>query len=299
MLFQGLPQRWWSVCLPAIVLSTLLAGCSMPGRDSSSPGPLARLWPWTKKTTRYEPPVEIVEHQEVKDPLALKLRYAKWMEEVENYKTARKNYNLVLEERPKDIEAIVGLARIDQTEGKLATAEAGFKKALSLQPDSPAAKNGLGQLYASQGRLRDALPLLNEAVLADPANEHYRYQLAVVLARSGDTSAALPHFVESVGEATAHYNVGMVLMSQGRTRQAEQHFAQALQHNPEFEQAQQAIAQLRRQRPSGGTYASRAPASRAPASRTSASRTPATHTPTAGIRAAGHSRPATSPVPQR
>jgi Tfp pilus assembly protein PilF len=261
---QCLQSRWWQLCLPAATLALLLAGCSMPGKKSQQ----VTTAGYQQLVVDEGPP------QKIKDPLSLKLRYARWMEEVENYDEAQANYQVVLQERPEDIDAILGLARVDQAAGRLQPAEDGFRKALSLQPNSAVAKNAFGQYYVARGRIADALPLLSDAMMGDPANKVYRFHFAVALARTGDTAAALPHFVQAVGEPTAHYNIGMILKSQGQYAQAEEHLLLAVKKKPDFDGAKQALTQLRKQTRAAGTYAS---------------------TPQSApqIQPAGHSRPAT------
>lgn len=224
----------------------------MPGKNAAAVGPVS-----------YEEPVKIEPATKISDPLSLKLRYAKWMEEVENFPEAQANYNIVLQERPADIEAVLGLARIDQLAGRGEAAEAGFKKALGLKPESAVAMNALGQYYVSQQRFAEALPLLNQAMAADPDNKMYRFHVGIAMARSGDVSAAMPHLVESVGEATAHFNMGMICKSQGKFPQAEQHLLQAIAGQPDFEEAIQEVTQLRQLMHATQTYASQ-PAQRQP-----------------------------------
>jgi tetratricopeptide (TPR) repeat protein len=261
---QVLQSRWWRMCLPAATLTALLVGCSMPGKNAQQ----VTTAGYQQLVVDEGPP------RKIKDPLSLKLRYARWMEEIENYDEAQANYQIVLQERPKEIEAILGLARIDQAAGRMQAAEEGYNKALSLQPNSAIAKNALGQFYAAQGRMSDALPLLSDAMMGEPTNKVFRFHFAVALAKTGDATAALPHFVQAVGEPTAYYNVGMILKSQGRYAQAEEHLLQAVNKKPDFEAAKQALTQVRQQTRAAGTYASTP--QRAPQ-----------------IQPAGHSRPAT------
>jgi Flp pilus assembly protein TadD len=271
MNFESLQTRCWRVCLPAM-LATMLVGCSLPGKKAQN---------GLVSAAGYE---EHVIHEgparKIKDPVSLKLRYARWMEEIENYEEAQASYQVVLQERPEDIEAILGLARIDQATGRLQAAEDGYNKALSLRPNSSVAKNALGQYYVARNRLPEAIPLLNEAMMGDPNNKVYRFHLAVALAKSGDTATALPHFVQSVGEPTAHYNIGMILKSQGRFAQAEEHLLLAVKEKPDFEAAKQALTQVRQQTQPAAIYASRQ------------HRSPQ-------IQPAGHSRPATIPTQQQ
>lgn len=184
--------------------------------------------------------------RKVEDPVTLKLHYARWVEEMENYPEARKHYAEVLEQRPENFDAILGLARLDQASGDVASAEKGFRRAISLQPNSHIAQHAMGQFMLKQGRVSESLPLLNQALSNQPDNKAYRFHLAVALAKSGDVNAALPHFQQTVGPAAAHFNVATVLKERGDFRGAEQQYRQALTINPQLKQAQYALQALNR-----------------------------------------------------
>ncbi|MGE0377867.1 MAG: tetratricopeptide repeat protein [Planctomycetaceae bacterium] len=236
----------WSIW--SCAASLLLAGCASK-RSEISPSLISEL-------QGKHGGVQQVDHKyvtdsdeelgtkKIKDPLALKLQYARVMEQFENYPDARQNYAAVLGEKPDNFEAVIGLARVDQAIGEHEKAEAGFRKALALNPDSAVAQHALGQFQLSQGRTAEALPLLNKAVLAQPNDKAFRFDLAVALAKSGDTGAALPHFKRTVGEAAAHHNIGTVLRDQGDLRGAEQHFRQALCIQPDLEETRHALVAL-------------------------------------------------------
>ncbi|MCH8278575.1 MAG: tetratricopeptide repeat protein, partial [Proteobacteria bacterium] len=70
-----------------------------------------------------------------------------------------------------------------------------------------------------------------------PEETTYRYDLAVVLARSGRITEALPHFSRTVGDAEAHYNIGYILYKQGDLASAERQFQQALLTRPDLAEA--------------------------------------------------------------
>jgi hypothetical protein len=57
----------------------------------------------------------------------------------------------------------------------------------------------------------------------------------------------MPHFIGTVGEAEAHYNIGYVLQKRGDLAGAEQHYAQAVLKKPELSQAQAMLEDVRRQ----------------------------------------------------
>lgn len=197
---------------------------------------------------------EVVEEAppDPKDPTRLSLKYARWMEEVNQVVEARKHYNVVVESEPENVEAILGLARLDQVTGQAAEAEQKFKKAVRLSGSSPESLYGLGQFYASQERWSEAVEPLNAAMLAAPENTTYRYHLAIALVHNLDIEAAMPHLIRTVGDAEGHYNIGLILHKMDRLEEAEKHFVLAVTKKPELEQAQKWISKLREQRAGGG-----------------------------------------------
>lgn len=183
-----------------------------------------------------------------KNPEQLKLAYARWMEEINDVVEARKHYSAVTKTEPENIEAILGLARLDQVTEQYAEAEQKYKRAVRLSPDTPIAQYSLGQFYASQQRWDESRVPLTAAMLADPENTTYRYQLAVALVHTDDIASALPHFIRTIGDAEGHYNVGLILHEEDRYDEAEKHFLLAVTKKPELELAQQWLAKLRQQR---------------------------------------------------
>jgi tetratricopeptide (TPR) repeat protein len=169
------------------------------------------------------------------------------MEDVGNLVEARRHYTEVADSKPKNVEAILGLARIDQLSGRPHEAEQGFLKALKLDENSPAALHALGQFYASQERWPEAVSQLNRAMLSAPTEKKYRYDLAVALVHTGDVNAALPHFVRTVGDAEAHYNVGLILREEGELDEAGDQMLQAVTKKPDLHEAQYWLDEIHRQ----------------------------------------------------
>ena len=184
----------------------------------------------------------------IKDPTKLHMTYARWQEQIGQMATAAESYNFVLQEDPKSVDAILGLARIDQLAGRTSVAEQGYLKALKIEPNGPNTLAALGQFYAAEQRWDESIDMLNAAMMAAPEDTMHRYQLAVALARSGDIDLAMPHFVKSVGDAEAHYNVGYILYQQGNLEASENHLLQAVVKRADLVEAQQMLDEVRRDR---------------------------------------------------
>ena len=216
-----------------ILLASLLTGCASSGSR----------WPSFAKrenTKRDSGP-----RKNLKDPSKLDLAYAKWQEQLGNMTEARERYQRVLHDEPQSVDALLGLARMDQLAGRFTEAEQGFRKALKNSPSDPLVLDALGQFYAAQEKWPQAIDVLKQGLQAAPNDNTIRFHLAVATARSGDLAAAKPHFVNSVGEAEAEYNLGLILHDQGKLELAEQHFIQAVVKKPTLEQAQYWLNEIR------------------------------------------------------
>ncbi len=211
-----------------ILLASLLTGCASSGSR------------WPSFAKRDNGP-----RKNLKDPSKLDLAYAKWQEQLGNMTEARERYQRVLHDEPQSVDALLGLARMDQLAGRLTEAEQGFRKALKNSPNDPLVLDALGQFYAAQEKWPQAIDVLKQGLQIAPTDNTIRFHLAVATARYGDLAAAKPHFVNSVGEAEAEYNLGLILHDQGKLELAEQHFIQATVKKPTLEQAQYWLNEIR------------------------------------------------------
>jgi len=168
----------------------------------------------------------------------LKLAVAQFQEQRGYRDEARKSYQEVLAADAKSIDAVIGMARLDQVAGRTADAEAGFQRAVHMDPRSGRSLDALGQYYADQKRWNEAVPLLQRALEATPEDKLIRFHYAIAIAKSGQIDQALPHLVEAVGPAAAHYNIGLILHERGDLAASKAQFVAAVLENPRLEQAQ-------------------------------------------------------------
>lgn len=175
--------------------------------------------------------------RETADPVAARLAEARWQAELGNNHIARESYTTILKSNAQSAEALIGLARLDQTAGRIVEAEQGFKAALALEPDNVDVISAVAQFYTSTERWDDAEQILSQSLERRPEDATLTFQLAVLCAKLGRTQEALDYFGEAVGAAEAHYNLALVLYNDGQKQAAEKHLMQALLLKPDFADA--------------------------------------------------------------
>ena len=181
---------------------------------------------------------------EPKNPLRVKLGYALLMEDSGQLPEARGQYQSVLEDDPKNVDAIIGLARVEAASGDAEKAEKLYREGLKLRPQSAPARFFFGQFLSQQQRWNEAAEQYHAATLAQPHETRYRHALAVSLARQGDIDTALSHFIRTVGNAEAHYNVALILHEQGLVDDAAEQLRIAVAKKPSLTAAQDWLAYL-------------------------------------------------------
>ncbi len=250
--------KCWQTSLLTLALSAGLSGCAFPGRQNANNGqPVQSRWnPFAQPTATYQQQVVNEEDEappkKITDPNPLKLRYALWMEETGNLPEARKHYSEVLSARPKNVEAALGVARVDLASGQLDEAEKGFRLALKLDPQSAIAHSGIGQCRAAAKDWTAATQELTLASQSLPEDKTILYHLAVALVHAGQPAAAQVHFVQCVGEAAGHYNTALILKDQGQLTEAEAQLELALRKDPKMKDAEKWLAEIRQVRLSKG-----------------------------------------------
>lgn len=223
-----------------IVLALTAFGCNTLARFSDKDAQ-------PERTAQYQPPKQPPlptddgvprRPEDLKDPFSLQLAYARWQEHLGNADEARGAYQTALKKNPKSVEALVGLARLDELSQLPKLAERGYQEALKTHPKSALAMHALGKFYVNQERWKEGTHYLEMAARAESNNTRYQYDLGLALAQQGQYSAALEPMSVAIGEAEAHYNIGYLLKEAGRTQEARSYFQQAVALNPEMSQAE-------------------------------------------------------------
>ena len=120
--------------------------------------------------------------------------------------------------------------------GRLAEAEAAYRRALEIEPGHAYALYLFGLLQLSAGRLAAAIDLLRRSTEADPDSNDARFNLGNALYRNGDLAAAIDMYRDVVarrpGSAEGFANLARALKDAGRNDAAVAAARQAIELQP-------------------------------------------------------------------
>lgn len=169
--------------------------------------------------------------------------------------TAQRDYEQVLKNEPKNIDALHGLAAIDIRQGRFDAAENHFLRALESdpkdaaaqagliglrgqvdpvqsesrlkyllagQPDSPFLNFALGNLYARQARWNEAQQAYFRAYNGDPDNPDYQFNLAISLDQLRQPKLALQYYQGALVAAAQRPAAFDKNQATGRVRELQQ-----------------------------------------------------------------------------
>ncbi len=233
-----------------ILLAMLLGGqgCSLHGKQSAMQNGRSPWDSFKSAKASYENPEEVEEEsipRKVTDTVTLKLRYARWMEETGNLPEAKNHYMEVLKANSKNVEALLGKARVELASGEVDAAEQGFQRVLKIDASFAEAHSGLGKCQAEKKQWAEAAVSMAKASAGLPEDKGIRHQLAIALVHTGDVQAAQLHFSQSVGAAAGHYNTALILKDEGRVQEAEEQLEMALRRDPSLKDAERWLSELR------------------------------------------------------
>lgn len=242
-----LSLRFTASLLCATSLTALVAGCN----STPKTGATADLKPQTPvavSSSASPGTAEFSSSNKLQNPVKVHLAYALWHEQEGNLVEARNSYDKVLEESSKNVDAMLGLARLDMALGRMEDAEKRLFKASKIAPKNSQVAISLGQYYSAIGDPVKALEQMKAARALSPYDPACAYHLGYAQAKSGDITSALASFTEAVGAAEAQYNLAYILHEQGNLAAAEEHLQSAITLKPDLPQAQSLLLSIRQQR---------------------------------------------------
>lgn len=157
---------------------------------------------------------------------------------------ARQHYQKALAMDPKNLDALLGAARLEDREGRLDVAQMLYQRAAKAHPQSATAQNDLALCYARRGDLPTAARMLDQAVRLEPRKALYRNNSAKVLVEMNQVKPAMDHLMAVHTPAVANYNMAVLLNDRGRGAEAVPFLSQAISVDPAMQPAHEMLAQL-------------------------------------------------------
>lgn len=125
---------------------------------------------------RWDKALDVLEALRIENPkntdvLIFQSRIRFWQKE---YEKAEAGWNLVLQIRPGDIEALTGLGDMAFARSDLTMALTLYQQIIQADPESPAGYYGSSRVYQAQGEFQKARAALRKVMILDPKNPDYR-----------------------------------------------------------------------------------------------------------------------------
>jgi Flp pilus assembly protein TadD len=149
------------------------------------------------------------------------------------YRTAEKQYQTVLTQNPKNLDALSNLGVVYFRTGKIRSAESTLKKALAIAPNDDFVLTTLGIVHYRQSRFDDALKELRKAIQINPNSATAHNYLGITASQKGRQQEAEKEMLQAIAKdpnyADAHFNLAVILITtQPSSRElAREHYARA------------------------------------------------------------------------
>lgn len=182
-----------------------------------------------------------------KDPERVLLSYARMKEDHEEYAEARAKYREIITAYPKNVDACLGLARIEIATGRMEQAQRILVQLAEKHPKNSAVYIESGRMFSKLDQYPDAIRQFEKACELNPNDQNARYELGLAFIKLNQLDDAMSHLTFAVGESAAMYNIGYLLQEQGRLTEAAAWYRRALKAHPDEKtahQAQQMLAKL-------------------------------------------------------
>ncbi len=147
---------------------------------------------------------------------------------------------------------LLGAAVKHHQEGRLAEAEASYRRVLEIEPGNADALNMLGIVALQSGRSDAAVEMIGRAIKENATNPAYFYNLGVALRANGKISEATAAARQAVSlkpdMAEAHFSLASFLHEDGKLAEAIAAYRQTIRFQPRLAQAHANLGDvLRRQ----------------------------------------------------
>ena len=159
---------------------------------------------------------------------------------------AAEQYRQAIKTDPKHLGALYRLGVVYAEMKRFDEAVEAWKKYAAATGDSAAAYSNLGFCYELARRPEDAEAAYLKGIRRDPKHVASRVNYGLMLVRRGRVNEGKLQLQTVLTEAEAHYNVGSVYESLGRTEQAKAEYDRALELDPSFADARARLDNLQK-----------------------------------------------------
>jgi protein O-GlcNAc transferase len=144
-------------------------------------------------------------------------------------------YRRLLAAQPNHIQARSNLGVALKNQGKLDEAVAAYRQVIRIKPDDAEAYSNLGNALKDQGKLEEAVVAHRQAIRIKPDYAEAHFNLGNALGVQGRLNEAVAAYRQAIrmkpGYAKAHSNLGNALKDQGKTEEAFAAYRQAISIN--------------------------------------------------------------------
>jgi tetratricopeptide (TPR) repeat protein len=149
------------------------------------------------------------------------------------YRTAERQYEKVLAEDPRNVEALSNLGVVYFRTGRIGLAESTLKKAQGIAPNDDFVLTTLGIVHYRQSRFDDALKELRKAIEINPNSAMAHNYLGITASQKGRQEEAEKEMLQAIAQdpdyADAHFNLAVILITTKPSSRelAKEHYARA------------------------------------------------------------------------
>ncbi|MCU0714720.1 MAG: tetratricopeptide repeat protein [Pirellula sp.] len=161
-----------------------------------------------------------------------------------DYAKALDSYSKALEAEPKNISALLSMARLYDRQNEKEKSISFFNKAIEVAPNNAASYSELGAVYVKSGNLNAAKEQFQKAVNLDPKNANHRSSLAGVLLDMGNADGAMGELSQVHAPAMANYQMAYLHFTRKNVPATQQYLSAALQIDPNLKPARDLLASM-------------------------------------------------------
>ncbi|MGF1582516.1 MAG: tetratricopeptide repeat protein [Gemmataceae bacterium] len=229
--------------LPAAFLG--IVGCAQfPGLTPPVGGGHSNIYPigpqQAQKTIRTPAKLHINEQAKVC------LQTAEEMEKGGKFKEAIHFYDQTRRKDPRQKQVCRRMAVLYDQLGNFTKAEEEYRRALALTPEDPELLSDIGYSFYCQGRWRAAEAYLQKALKKNPEHRRSWVNLGMTLGQQNRYRESLDAFQKVLPMAQAYCNLAFVYRTQQKVNMAMAAYNYALEVQPNFRPAVNALAQMER-----------------------------------------------------